>query len=97
MQRGSLMRVSRKEGPDIWQFRWSEKDLLGRRIYRRKVLGSVVRYADEAAALRGDCIPGRDQFREGLDEIALIDCRSSRRSFRATGTRKGQRMAQSRN
>jgi hypothetical protein len=29
MQRGSLALVSRKEGPDVWQFRWSEKDLHG--------------------------------------------------------------------
>jgi integrase len=50
MQRGSLTRVSRKQGPDVWQFRWSEKDLNGRRVYRKKVLGSVGRYADEAAA-----------------------------------------------
>jgi len=27
MQRGSLTRVSRKQGRDVWQFRWSEKDL----------------------------------------------------------------------
>jgi hypothetical protein len=25
MQLGSLARVSRKEGPAVWQFRWSEK------------------------------------------------------------------------
>ncbi len=50
MQRGSLMRVSRKQGPDVWQFRWSERDLNRRRVYRKKVLGSVGRYADEAAA-----------------------------------------------
>jgi hypothetical protein len=50
MHRGSLMRVSRKQGPDVWQFRWSERELNGRRVYRKKVLGSVGRYADEAAA-----------------------------------------------
>ena len=27
MQRGSLTLVSRKEEPDVWQFRWSEKGL----------------------------------------------------------------------
>ena len=25
MQRGSLIRKNRKQGPDVWQFRWSEK------------------------------------------------------------------------
>src|SRR5882762_10140212 len=29
MQCGSLALVSRKEGPTVWQFRWSEKDLHG--------------------------------------------------------------------
>jgi hypothetical protein len=32
MQGGSLAMVSRKEGPVVWQFRWSEKDLCGARI-----------------------------------------------------------------
>jgi hypothetical protein len=34
MQRGSLMIVSRKQGPDVWQFRWSERDLNRRRVYQ---------------------------------------------------------------
>jgi len=50
MQRGSLLRVTRKQGPDVWQFRCSERDLNRCRVYRKKVLGSVGRYADEAAA-----------------------------------------------
>ena len=50
MQRGSLTLVSRKEGPDVWQFRWSEKDLHGARIQRKRVIGTVERYPDEAAA-----------------------------------------------
>jgi integrase len=50
MQRGSLALVSRKEGPDVWQFRWSEKDLHGARIQRKRVIGTVERYPDRAAA-----------------------------------------------
>jgi hypothetical protein len=50
MQRGSLTRVSRKEGPAVWQFRWSEKDLNGGRVYRKRVIGPVERYPNEAAA-----------------------------------------------
>jgi integrase len=50
MQRGSLALVSRKEGPDVWQFRWSEKDLHGARIQRKRVIGRVERYPDGAAA-----------------------------------------------
>ena len=50
MQRGSLALVSRKEGPDVWQFRWSEKDLHGVRVQRKRVIGTVERYPDGAAA-----------------------------------------------
>jgi len=50
MQRGSLTSVSRKEGPDVWQFRWSEKDLHGLRVQPKKVIGTVERYPDGAAA-----------------------------------------------
>jgi len=50
MQRGSLAIVSRKEGPGVWQFRWSEKDLNGSRVQRKRVLGTVERYPNETAA-----------------------------------------------
>jgi len=50
MQRGSLAMVSRKEGPAVWQFRWSEKGLYGARVQRKRVIGSVERYPDEKAA-----------------------------------------------
>jgi len=41
MQQGSVILTSRKFGPDVWQFRWSEKDRNGRRIYRKRVIGTV--------------------------------------------------------
>ena len=50
MQRGSLALVSRKEGPDVWQFRWCEKGLHGVRVQRKRVIGTVERYPDGAAA-----------------------------------------------
>jgi len=50
MQHGSLALVSRKEGPAVWQFRWSEKDLHGTRVQRKRVIGTIERYLDEAAA-----------------------------------------------
>ena len=50
MQHGSLAMVSRKEAPAVWQFRWSEKDLHGIRVQRKRVIGSVERYPDKAAA-----------------------------------------------
>src|SRR5215831_3253877 len=49
MQRGSLAMVIRKEGPAVWQFRWSEKDLHGTRVQRKRVIGSLERYPNEAA------------------------------------------------
>src|SRR4030081_2380643 len=50
MQHGSLALVSRKEGPAVWQFRWSEKGLHGARVQRKRVIGTVERYPAEAAA-----------------------------------------------
>jgi len=37
MQQGSVILTRRKYGPDVWQFRWSEKDRSGCRIYRKRV------------------------------------------------------------
>lgn len=50
MQHGSLAMVSRKEGLAVWQLRWSEKDLHGARVQRKRVIGSVERYPNENAA-----------------------------------------------
>jgi integrase len=52
MQRGSLIINNRKQGPDVWQFRWSEKGPHGKRVYRKKVIGTVERYSDAEAARR---------------------------------------------
>jgi integrase len=41
MQHGSLTTKSRLEGPDVWQFRWSEKGPNGKRIYRKRVIGTI--------------------------------------------------------
>jgi integrase len=50
MQRGSLAVVSRKEGPAVWQFRWSEKGLCGARVQRKRVIGTIERYPNADAA-----------------------------------------------
>jgi hypothetical protein len=47
-----MQRNSRKEGPDAWQFRWSETRLDGKRLYRKKIVGTVEQYPDEGAARR---------------------------------------------
>ena len=52
MQRGCMQRNSRKHGPDVWQFRWSETTSDGKRLYRKKIVGTVEQYPDEDAARR---------------------------------------------
>lgn len=47
MQQGSVLQSSRKLGPDVWLFPWSEKDHDGRRLYRKRVIGTVEDYPDE--------------------------------------------------
>jgi len=47
---GSLIRSGRKRGPDVWQFRWADKGPFGKRIYRRRVIGTVCQYADAESA-----------------------------------------------
>ena len=52
MQRGCMQRNSRKETPDVWQFRWSETRLDGKRFYHKKIVGTVEQYPNEDAARR---------------------------------------------
>jgi integrase len=46
MQNGSIATKTRLEGPDVWEFRWSEKGPYGRRIYRKHVVGTIDAYPD---------------------------------------------------
>jgi len=50
MQQGSLIRSGRKRGPDVWQFRWSDRGPFGKRIYRRRVIGTAFQYPDPDSA-----------------------------------------------
>ena len=50
MQHGSLSMKPRLEGPDVWEFRWSEKGAYGRRVYRKRVIGIADQYPDVEAA-----------------------------------------------
>src|SRR4051794_23298004 len=43
LQQGSLLKLKRKSGPDVWVFRWYE-ETNGTRTYRKRTLGTVVRY-----------------------------------------------------
>ena len=50
MQQGSLLRSSRKRGPDVWQFRWADRGPHGKRIYRKRVIGTACQYPDADSA-----------------------------------------------
>jgi integrase len=52
MQRGCLKPQTRKRGPDVWQFRWSEVSPDGKRLHHKKIVGTVEQYPDENAARR---------------------------------------------
>jgi integrase len=43
LQQGSLLRLKRKAGPDVWVFRWYE-ETNGTRTYRKRTIGTVARY-----------------------------------------------------
>jgi hypothetical protein len=52
MQHGRMERLNRKRGPEVWQFRWSVTGPEGKRLYHKKIVGTVERYPDENAAGR---------------------------------------------
>jgi integrase len=73
MQRGSLAMVTRKERPAVWQFRWSEKGLDGARVQRKRVIGTIERYPNEATA--------RAAMTVLLEEVNSVKARSRTRSI----------------
>jgi integrase len=51
LQQGSLLKLKRKAGPDVWVFRWyDETD--GTRTYRKRTIGSVARFPHQQDAER---------------------------------------------
>ena len=56
MQNGSIIRRNRKRHSDIWQFRWWEKTSEGKRIYRRREIGTVDQIPDLEAARKAACL-----------------------------------------
>jgi integrase len=51
-QFGSLYTESRKNGPDVWVYRWRETNLEGRRQLRKQILGTVQEIQTQDDALR---------------------------------------------
>jgi hypothetical protein len=56
MQNGSVIRRNRKRHADIWQFRWWESTSAGKRIYRRKEIGTVDQIPDLETARKAACL-----------------------------------------
>jgi integrase len=52
MQHGCMERLIRKRGPQVWEFRWSEIDAGGKRLYHKKIVGTVEQHPDETAVRR---------------------------------------------
>lgn len=51
-QEGSIVRVPRAKGPDVWVYRWRELRPDGRRVQKKRVIGALDRYSTEASAKR---------------------------------------------
>src|SRR6266481_3593360 len=60
MQKGSLIRSSRRQGPDVWEYRWRESCSGEKRKHRRIVIGSLDTLRDESAALKAISALPRD-------------------------------------
>jgi integrase len=52
MQKGSLIRSSRRQGPDVWEYRWRESCSGQTRTRRTIVIGTLNTLKDEPAALK---------------------------------------------
>lgn len=71
MQHGSLIRSGRKRGPDVWQFRWADRGPYGKRIYRKRVIGTVCQYPDQDSARQSVTVLLREINRHALQRSSL--------------------------
>ena len=53
MQNGSIIRSTRSNGPDVWDFRWREAGPDGRRKHRRIVIGPITQFPDRCVLIFG--------------------------------------------
>ena len=51
-QEGSIDRISRAKGPDVWVYRWRELQDDGSRVQRKKTIGTVEQYPKKADVKR---------------------------------------------
>lgn len=77
-QNGSVERVKRAKGPDVWIFRWRELQPNGSRVQRKKVVGDVHRLPNLSAAkkavenLRAEVNAKNDQVGEPIAEKLTV-------------------------
>lgn len=65
-QEGSIQRVVRAKGPDVWAFRWREELPAGRRVQRKKNVGNVKDYPTLSCVKQAvENLRFRNQFRTG--------------------------------
>ena len=43
-QEGSIERVKRAKGPDVWVYRWRELQQDGSRVQKKRVIGDLAQY-----------------------------------------------------
>ena len=60
MQKGSLIRSSRRQGPDVWEYRWRESCSGQKRKHRRIVIGTLDSLKDRSEALKSIAALRRD-------------------------------------
>src|ERR1700722_2690646 len=51
-QEGSIDRVSRAKGPDVWVYRWRELQEDGTRVQRKKTIGDVEQFPTKSSVKR---------------------------------------------
>jgi integrase len=51
-QQGSVQREKRRQGPDVWVYRWYEVGSSGESKYRKAIVGTVLTFPTEAVALK---------------------------------------------
>ena len=49
MQHGCMERLDRKRGPEAWQFRWSLTSPDRKRLYHKKIVGTVTGDGDSGS------------------------------------------------
>jgi len=51
-QEGTIERVARAKGPDVWVYRWRETGADGKRVQRKRVIGTIAKYRTASKATR---------------------------------------------